>query len=245
MPDTITPRRAENKFGRRQPPSTVDNDQYTPRTNGNAYPKKSQAFYIDTKDDHQPMDNDPPPFRSYSPPIRGSFTPSTTAPEMYHLKAAENNHEIRSRHQSPIVTNNNRITPIPLGNFSDQKPEMYHLKTSDEPIRRTPSALNDHPKTIFNEEKKTHFDDHEKKKPTMYFLMSNQENLPVSRRTPTPPILESKRSQPAPYETVRVRPEYPPALLATTTNTRHISLTHSKASESIQRSMNKYRFGGH
>ena len=52
---------------------------------------------------------------------------------------------------------------------------------------------------------------------------------------------------PTSYDSVNAHNRYVPfpAVIATTTNVRQIPLAQSKATQSIQRSMNKFRFGAY
>ncbi|CAF2765261.1 unnamed protein product [Rotaria sp. Silwood2] len=251
MTDSFTPRRAQNNYDRYPSPSIVDNDRYTPPSFENSNRKKPEIYHIGGKNYQKPID-DEPPFRSSSPPIKSSYPSTSNGPELYHLKAVENHDKIHDRHSPSVFSNNTRVSPIPLSNFSERKIEMYHLKTTNENVRRSPSITKSYEKTTFNDNN-MNYNNYGQQKVTMYLLTStDRENLPLShaeQRSPSPPIPVSNRSEPAYNDRVdglNIRHQYPPAALHTvSTNARSIPLSQSKASESIQRSMMKYRFNGY
>lgn len=172
MANRITPRKPNNNFSRQQSPPLTNRDQYTNRSN----PKKSEAFFIDTKNDERSIDNHSP-FQTNSPPIRRRTSPRNTPPELFHLTASDSKYEVQSPSpRSPILVNNNRITPLPpLENLLEPKVEMYHLVTVDEPFRQSSAKANDIP--ITNDRFPN--DNETPVKPTMYFIESvEQENTP-------------------------------------------------------------------
>ncbi|CAF4616050.1 unnamed protein product [Rotaria sp. Silwood1] len=250
MTDSFTPRRAKNNYDRYPSPSIVDNDRYTPPPSppplANSNRKKPETYHLGTKNNKNPIDDDEPPFRSSSPPIKNSYPSNSNGPELYHLKTVENNNEIHDRQSPSVFDNNNRVSPMPLQNPSERKSEMYYLKTTDENVRHSSPIKNNYEKTKLNDNI-MNFDNQNPQKVTVYVLKAtNQENLSLSpvQRSPSPSLLLTKRSEPVSYDTIsnhdRVdapnkRYQYPTALNTISTNVRYVPLSQSKASESIQR----------
>ncbi|CAF0870738.1 unnamed protein product [Rotaria sordida] len=255
MTDTFTPRKSKINYDRHQSPPIINNDRYTPPSFEDSNRKKPETYHLGAKNNQKPIDNEPP-FRSSSPPIENSYPSSSNGPELYHLKNVENDNEIHNRRSSSAFSNNNRVSPMPLQDSTGRKSEMYYLKTLDDNIRQTPPIHNNnYEKPTFNDDRMI-YDDHNQQKVTVYVLKATeQENLPLShiQRTPSPIVL-TNRSEPVSNKTVsysdRVdglnkRNQYPAVLTTVPTTVRHVPLSHSKASQSIQRSMMKYRFNGY
>jgi hypothetical protein len=220
--------------------------------------------------DDQPFKSSPPPPMNdtYSP------SRADAAPELYHLKLDGDNQPIPEHRPPSGFSSNNRVSPMPYqnSNSTEQKTEMYHIKLGDEPDQQSlpikKTTFNDQPIYLNNQDQNPDPDpdpDYQQRKATMYVLSApNGENLPppfsIQQRTPSPQIHTMKtkqKQQPAvsydimdddynnkKYDVPTKRRPFPTALNDVSTNIRYIPLSQSKASESIERSMNKYRFGG-
>lgn len=179
--------------------------------------------------------------------------------EMYHLNANATN----PRATPGLLSTTNRVSPSPHPRTmtpDHNRPEMYHLDNSES--RENPPPMDRHPAASrLDEHRATPLDPSTTGKVTMYILdASNKENhLPGNNRfperTPSPPVIATKKKTLPPpvvyddendvYETPRKPNPFPTPLQTVSSNVRYVPLAHSKASESIQRSMMKYRFLGH
>ena len=152
--------------------------------------------------------------------------------EMYHLNLNTTN----PRATSGLTSTNNR-------------PEMYYLDNSGSRENPAPMTERHQPASRMDEHRETPSDHPTNGRVTMYVLdASNKENhLPehnrFPERTPSPPVAYDDENDV--YETPRKPNPFPTPLPTVSSNVRYVPLAHSKASESIQKSMMKYRFLGH
>ncbi|CAF3375744.1 unnamed protein product [Rotaria socialis] len=158
-----------------------------------------------------------------------------TQPELYHVKAEENNIENSISHASSI----------PYESLGHQpKPEVYYITLRHENIaeynRQSPVAnntVNDH---------RIHPNNSSEGTVTAYMIATVKED--DSESNSLPPIRPRKKKHTVSFNLADKndkydRNDFPIGPQDVTTNFRYTPLSQSKASESIRRSMNKYRFG--
>jgi hypothetical protein len=192
MPEVFSLQAPENNndnYDRRQSPSFVNTDRQTPMPYENGHERKTEMYFIDTQNEHEPIHNQSP-FMSSSSPINHIDHPSGNGPELYHLQVGDNDNNIHDRRSSPPIVSNNRLSPALYQNSNEEGPELYHLRTTDENGRQSPYTIENHQKVHFSNDI-THHDNHDQGKVTMYLLTTsdgdNRENLPP-QRTPSPPV---------------------------------------------------------
>lgn len=223
-----------------------------------AMTNQPELYHLNTTGNPAQSMNDYPP---RSPPIQTAYTLSeTNGPEFYHLSHNENNVVSPDLPPPAALKTNNRISPVPMETFpTDRKIELFSIQKSSEPFHSPPPPSSS-PPPIHNTSKfNDKIVDQEPGKIVMYTLTAkNQENQSpslVRERTPSPyvRIISSKQSrnlfifQTIPTKTqppVKQTP-FPTSLRDVPSNIRYVPLSQSKASESIQRSMMKYRFNAY
>ncbi|CAF1180656.1 unnamed protein product [Adineta ricciae] len=221
---------SDNRISNPDKRSTLD----IPRNSSN---QKIEVYYLSIEN-HPQIHSDeitkpvPPP-----PPLttRRSVNSARFRPELYHLNTEDADAKICTCRSPPELISKKRKSSVSC----EARAEMYYISTES---RKTPGIVDDDKQGLYrtanyHQLKSTAFltppDSPTDKKVITYTLIKSNENKFLSSfsPTPSPPLQPIKKEQ---------------AVTLTAVNTNNATmLPRSKALESFQRSMKKYRFYGY
>ncbi|CAF1411998.1 unnamed protein product [Rotaria sp. Silwood1] len=220
----------------------------------NLYERKPQVYYLRVNDDQQTLSYNQRKLSSSS--IDRNFHSSSIQPELYHLKIAENDIENSNDRSSSVMSNENRKPSIPYQSLNEQKPEVYYISTGDGKIseynRQSSFPNNVHQQNNLNNTV-IHSNQSSERKITTYMITTSKKDEFQSsiQRTSSPPIRPNKKKLTVSfdfdddndkYDLSNKQDDLPIGPHDISTNIRYVPLSQSNVTDSILRSMNRYRF---
>ncbi|UJR31218.1 hypothetical protein I4U23_018722 [Adineta vaga] len=236
MPEMYSFQSAENRNSYSEEHHSIPTNVENPRNSSN---QKIEVYYLEASNEKQILSyNSLKP--TSLPTTQQDSNSSWHGPELYHFNIKNTDVEVGTCRASPELISKKRKSSISYKTIT----EMYYLSTDNRKIpdnddndRQLSYRTND-----YQQLKSTRYltppDSPSEKKVTLYTLTNSNENHfpPNIPHTPSPPLQPFNKKQLVTFATTDK------SNMSTAVRYTPSSSSRSKALESIQRSMNKYRF---